>query len=70
MLNLLLKMNLLTEEEYKSILEIVLEESESVLLTAKIIQKRCNIRWIVSNSCDIVVLQKQNYRKGRKNGSY
>lgn len=34
------------------------------------IQKRCNIRWIVSNSCDIVVLQKQNYRKGRKNGSY
>ncbi|WP_418548200.1 hypothetical protein [Ruminococcus bromii] len=34
MLNLLLKMNLLTEEEYKSILEIVLEESESVFLTA------------------------------------
>ena len=34
MLNLLLKMNLLTDEEYKSILEIVLEESESVLLTA------------------------------------
>ena len=34
MLSLLLKMNLLTDEEYKSILEIVLEESESVLLTA------------------------------------
>lgn len=30
------------------------------------IQKRCNIRWIVSNSCDIVVLQKQIYREGRK----
>lgn len=34
MLSLLMKMNLLTEEEYKSILEIVLEESESILLTA------------------------------------
>ena len=34
MLSLLLKMNLLTEEEYKSILEIVLEGSGSVLLTA------------------------------------
>lgn len=34
MLSLLVKMNLLTEEEYKSILEIILEESESILLTA------------------------------------
>ena len=34
MLSLLMKMNLLTEEEYKSILEIVLEESKSILLTA------------------------------------
>lgn len=34
MLNLLMKMNLLSEEEYKSILEIVLEESESIVLTA------------------------------------
>lgn len=34
MLGLLMKMNLLTEEEYKRILEIVLEESESILLTA------------------------------------
>lgn len=34
MLNLLLNMNLLSEKEYKSILGIVLEESESILLTA------------------------------------
>lgn len=34
MLRLLLKMNLLTEEEYKSIVKIVLEESENILLTA------------------------------------
>ena len=34
MLSLLLKMNLLTEEEYKSIVKIVLEESENILLTA------------------------------------
>lgn len=34
MLNLLLKMNLLSEEEYKSILGMVLEEFESILLTA------------------------------------
>ncbi len=34
MLRLLVKMNLLSEEEYKSILEIILEESESILLTA------------------------------------
>lgn len=34
MLSFLMKMNLLTEEEYKSIIEIVLEESESILLTA------------------------------------
>ncbi len=34
MLSLLVKMNLLTEEEYKSIVKIVLEESENILLTA------------------------------------
>ncbi len=34
MLSLLLKMNLLTEEEYISIVKIVLEESENILLTA------------------------------------
>ncbi len=33
MLSLLLKMNLLTEEEYISIVKIVLEESENILLT-------------------------------------
>ena len=44
MLNLLLKMNLLTEEEYKSILEIVLEESESVLLTVLRMLKTLGVR--------------------------
>ena len=34
MLSLLVKMNLLTDEEYKGILGIILEESESILLTA------------------------------------
>jgi hypothetical protein len=33
MLSLLVKMNLLTDEEYKRILEMVLKESESILLT-------------------------------------
>lgn len=35
MLSFLVKMKLLSEEEYKSILGIVLEESESILLTTK-----------------------------------
>lgn len=34
MLRLLVKMNLLTEDEYKSVKKIVLDESESILLTA------------------------------------
>lgn len=34
MLRLLVKMNLLTEDEYKSVRKIVLDESESILLTA------------------------------------
>ena len=34
MLKLLFKMNLLTEEEYKCVVKIVLEESENILLTA------------------------------------
>lgn len=34
MLRLLVKMNLLTEDEYKSVRKIVLYESESILLTA------------------------------------
>lgn len=34
MLKLLFKMNLLTEEEYKCVVKIVLKESENILLTA------------------------------------